>query len=77
MTIVSKTAKEGSKMPRADWNLMENHLLAVPPIGILESLNETVIPMVDQLSTLAFQNQKLIAARELLLPRLMSGEISL
>ena len=75
VTIVSKTAKEGSKMPRADWNLMETHLLAVPPLGILESLNETVRPMLDQLRTLAFQNQKLRAARDLLLPRLMSGEV--
>ena len=76
VTIVSKTAKEGSKMPRADWNLMETHLLAVPPLGILESLNETVRPMLDQLRTLAFQNQKLRAARDLLLPRLMSGEVA-
>ena len=76
VTIVSKTAKEGSKMPRADWNLMETHLLAVPPLGILESLNETVRPMLDQLRTLAFQNQKLRTARDLLLPRLMSGEVT-
>jgi type I restriction enzyme S subunit len=75
VTIVSKTAKEGSKMPRADWKLMENHLLAVPPLGLLESLNETVRPMLDLLRTLAFQNQKLRVARDLLLPRLMSGEV--
>lgn len=75
VTIASKTAKEGSKMPRADWNLMETHLLAVPPLGILESLNETVRPMLDQLRSLAFQNQKLHAARDLLSPRLMSGEV--
>jgi type I restriction enzyme S subunit len=75
VTIVSKTAKEGSKMPRADWKLMERHLLAVPPHSLLDSLNETVQPMLDQLRNLAFQNQKLRAARDLLLPRLMSGEI--
>ncbi len=75
VTIVSKTAKEGSKMPRADWNLMEQHSLLVPPRGILESLNDTVQPILSQLRTLAFQNQKLRAARDILLPRLMSGEV--
>jgi len=75
VTIVSKTAKEGSKMPRADWKLMEKHSILVPPRVILESLNETIRPILDQLRTLAFQNQKLRAARDLLLPRLMSGEI--
>ena len=75
VNVVSKTAKEGSKMPRADWNLMEMHSLAVPPRAILETLNETIRPILDQLRNLAFQNQKLRAARDLLLPRLMSGEI--
>ena len=75
VNIVSKTAKEGSKMPRADWNLMEMHSLVVPPRALLETLNETIKPMLDQLRTLALQNLKLRAARELLLPRLMSGEI--
>lgn len=75
VTIVSKTAKEGSKMPRADWNLMEKHPLAIPPHSLLESLNDTVRPILDQLRNLALQNQKLRAARDLLLPRLMSGEI--
>lgn len=75
VTIVSKTAKEGSKMPRADWKLMEKHSLKIPPRAILESLNDSVLPILDQLKNLALQNQKLRAARDLLLPRLMSGEI--
>ena len=75
VNIVSKTAKEGSKMPRADWNLMEMHSLVVPPRSLLETLNETIKPMLDQLRTLALQDLKFRAARDLLLPRLMSGEI--
>ena len=76
VAVVSKTAKEGSKMPRADWNLMERHELAVPPARILNAFRDVVGPIVSQLKTLAFQNQKLRAARELLLPKLMSGEIA-
>ena len=75
VTIVSKTAKEGSKMPRADWKLMARQLLMIPPRSILESFNDAILPMLEQLRNLAFQNQKLRAARDLLLPRLMSGEI--
>ncbi len=76
VAVVSKTAKEGSKMPRADWNLMERHELAVPPVSILNAFRDVVDPIVSQLKTLAFQNQKLRAARDLLLPKLMSGEIA-
>ncbi len=76
VAVVSKTAKEGSKMPRADWNLMERHELAVPPVRILNAFRDVVYPIVSQLKTLAFQNQKLRAARDLLLPKLMSGEVA-
>jgi type I restriction enzyme S subunit len=76
VAVVSKTAKEGSKMPRADWNLMEKHKILVPPNSIMVALQEIVTPMIEQLRMLAFANQKLRAARDLLLPRLMSGEIT-
>ena len=75
--VVSKTAKEGSKMPRADWKLMECHQIAVPPEPILLELQAKVQPILQQLRNLALQNQKLRAARDLLLPRLMNGEISI
>ena len=76
IAVVSKTAKEGSKMPRADWNLMEMHEIAVPPPRLLDALRDVVDPIVVQLKTLALQNQKLRAARDLLLPKLMNGEIA-
>jgi type I restriction enzyme S subunit len=76
VNVVSKTAKEGSKMPRADWNLMEQHQILVPSHRVLLALQETVAPILDQLRTLAFSNQRLRAARDLLLPRLMTGEIA-
>jgi type I restriction enzyme S subunit len=75
VAVVSKTAKEGSKMPRADWNLTEAHEIAVPPASLLDAFRDTIDPLIAQLKTLAFQNQKLRAARDLLLPKLMNGEI--
>ncbi len=72
----SQTMREGSKMPRADWKLMKQYPMALPPQGLLERFAEIATAITDQLRNLCFQNQKLRAARHLLLPRLMSGEIA-
>jgi len=72
----SQTMREGSKMPRADWKLMTQYVVVLPPRCLLENFSETVSGITDQLRNLCFQNQKLRAARDLLLPRLMSGEIA-
>lgn len=72
----SQTMREGSKMPRADWKLMTKYPVALPPVGLLESFSTTAAAITDQLRNLCFQNLNLKAARDLLLPRLMSGEIA-
>lgn len=50
--------------------------LMVPPVPMLRLFDEAVTPVFDQVENLALQNQKLRAARDLLLPRLMSGELT-
>lgn len=50
--------------------------LLIPPPTMLRLFDETVRPMFDQVENLTLQNQKLRAARDLLLPRLMSGEVA-
>ena len=47
-----------------------------PPLTLLRSFHETVEPIHSQLDKLDEQNQKLRAARDLLLPRLMSGDLA-
>ena len=71
----SQTMREGSKMPRADWKQMKEYPVAVPPDGLLYTFNDTIASITAQLKNLTFQNQKLRIARDLLLPKLMSGEI--
>jgi type I restriction enzyme S subunit len=44
--------------------------------SLLNEFNGAVQSIFQQLKILTFQNQKLRAARDLLLPRLMSGEIA-
>jgi len=72
----SQTMREGSKMPRADWKQMKEYPVAVPPDGLLTTFNDTICSITAQLKNLTFQNQKLRTARDLLLPKLMSGEIA-
>jgi type I restriction enzyme S subunit len=76
IAMVSQTMKEGSKMPRADWKQMQAYPIVVPPRGILSTFESAVRLIVDQLKTLTLLNIKLRDARDLLLPPLMSGEIT-
>ena len=71
----SQSMKEGTKMPRADWKQMIQFPVMIPPSGLLEDFSESIEAITDQLTNLCFQNQKLRTARDLLLPKLMSGEI--
>jgi type I restriction enzyme, S subunit len=54
---------------------MLNLAFIIPSVGLLCQFSEIVEPMLDQLLVLKEQNQKLRTARDLLLPRLMSGEV--
>jgi type I restriction enzyme S subunit len=75
VAVASKTVREGSKMPRADWNVLKKYGLPRPPDGLLAVFNDTILPITSQCKALALQNRALVEARDLLLPRVMSGEI--
>lgn len=75
VAVTSQTMKEGSKMPRADWKQMQTYSVPLPPSGLLNTFDGVIQPIFAQLKALTFANQKLRAARDLLLPRLMSGEL--
>jgi type I restriction enzyme S subunit len=57
----------------ADFERVE---ILVPPKRLLESFDETTEPTFSQIHNLRQQNEKLRVARDLLLPRLMNGEIA-
>jgi type I restriction enzyme S subunit len=76
VAVTAQTMREGSKMPRADWKQMQEYVVLVPPDGLLSNFESAIQAIVAQLKTLTFANQKLRAARDLLLPRLMNGAIS-
>lgn len=76
VAVASKTMREGSKMPRADWNVLRDYVIPKPPKELLEVFNDTVRAIAAQCKTLALQNRVLAEGRDLLLPRLMGGEIA-
>lgn len=49
----------------------------VPPVEIQQEFQEKVVPIFQQINTLGIKNSNLRKARDLLLPRLMSGDIKL
>lgn len=75
IAVASKSAKEGSKMPRADWKQMQAFPVAVPDPGTLSKFNEALGPQLAMMKVLAKQSRQLTRARDLLLPRLMSGKV--
>ena len=55
---------------------MSSYKLSVPPISLRRLFFESIDPIVRHQSVLAAQTQQLAKARDILLPRLMNGEIS-
>ena len=63
-------------VPGLNRNFAYSRPLLKPPATLLRTFLETVTPIRSQLDKFDEMNQKLRAARDLLLPRLMSGEIA-
>lgn len=66
----------GAAQPNANAKVLAGAEVLVPPPRVQRDFREFVEPLIDQREVLQLQNQKLRKARDLLLPRLMSGEIA-
>ena len=66
----------GVSVPTLDRKTVHRVEVLVPPKNRLTAFDEFATPIFEQMENLMRQNQKLHAARDLLLPRLMSGEIT-
>ena len=67
---------QGTKMPRANWGVLARYPIALPGTHLLDRFNDIVNPMIQLLNNLLFRNRCLRKTRDLLLPKLVSGEIS-
>ena len=66
---------QGTKMPRANWDVLTKYPLPLPNGALLKQFNGTIRPIVEMLQNLVFRNRNLRTTRDLLLPKLISGEI--
>ncbi len=73
--FIANQAK-GSTMPNLSAGALKKVPIPCPPIKLQRLYVEAVEPQFELVENLVEQNQKLAQARDLLLPRLMSGEIA-
>lgn len=66
----------GSTYPEVSRSKFRDFQILIPPKRLIADFDEQVTLLFKQIRVLKQQNKKLRAARDLLLPRLMSGEIA-
>lgn len=66
----------GVSVPTLDRKTVHRVEILIPAKQLLLAFDEYATPLFNQIGNLALQTEKLRAARDLLLPRLMSGEIA-
>ena len=66
----------GTKMPRTSWHSMTAYPIVVPPAGTAERFSGMMAPMTEMIRSSMLQSRTLSAIRDALLPKLLSGEIS-
>lgn len=67
---------DGTKMPRTSWGKMSQYPVAVPHPTILKAYSDTVQSIADLIISNVAQNRTLTELRDLLIPKLMSREIT-
>ena len=66
----------GTTIPYAVWSgSMERMATVVPPIPIRDAFSEIIEPLIEKMRLAAEESRTLAATRDLLLPKLMSGEV--
>ncbi len=66
---------QGTKMPRASWDVLVKYQIPMPNQAILCQFNKVMSDIVSQLHNFVFRNQILRRTRDMLLPKLISGEV--
>jgi len=67
----------GAKMPRASWGVLENYQVVIPKGEAADKFSTLFADTIAHQQSLIFQIQNLRRTRDLLLPRLLSGQVDL
>lgn len=68
---------QGTKMPRANWDILVKYPVAVATLPILKQFNDLVRDQVSLVENLVRQTRNLRHTRDLLLPKLLAGGVDL
>ena len=66
---------QGTTMPSVHWNVLVKYPVVIPPPAIARRFDALVRDVVDKIHNLIFQNKNLRETRDLLLPKLITGEV--
>jgi len=66
----------GSKMPRADWNVLKHYKIPVPDTALLHSFNAVFEKALEKIYLSETENKQLVELRDWLLPMLMNGQVT-
>ncbi|MEJ7593835.1 MAG: hypothetical protein WKF77_20030 [Planctomycetaceae bacterium] len=66
---------QDTKMPRANWDVLLKYSLPIPPDALLTEFHNTITDLVAILRLLMLKNRNLRTTRDLLLPKLISGQL--
>lgn len=70
-------ASTGTKMPRTNWSDISSFKVALPPKPIAAAFTRNIQPMLDHIHANLHESRTLATLRDTLLPKLLSGELSL
>ena len=62
-------------MPSVNWNVLVKYPVVIPSPAIARRFDALVRDVVDKIHNLIFQNKNLRETRDLLLPKLITGEV--
>jgi len=65
----------GTKMPRANWGVLRQYPVPTPPRVLHKRFEEFMAGVVSAVANHVLRNRNLRATRDLLLPKLISGEL--
>ena len=65
----------GTKMPRTSWKTISEYRICLPSAHAVQAFQDAVQPMIDGIVSNIHRSHTLVALRDALLPKLISGEI--
>ncbi|MEI6841263.1 MAG: restriction endonuclease subunit S [Methanomicrobiales archaeon] len=68
---------DGTKMPRTKWSILKNYIIILPPQNIIDPINDLLQRIFEKINANIHQSRSLTALRDIILPKLISGELDL